>query len=451
MRGAVRLATSLPSYASFQICSFMAEDPEGIRRRVDQQQLRRQLHEVFGPFDQFAEYVSGSGSSGPSAMMRHGVVQIPTTPVVSSRSRLPVGGSSSPINQQSTQQLLQSMQNLVTSPPIQPIQLCTPFALKKDYLNTEPSSSTRSVVDGNDNYNKKKRKNRTVNSDSETDRERDKRKRTRDCSNDHDNAANASTSRGRRNTEDERLRALFGEDGDEDRKEPPDKPVSPDSGVHSTENDPGDENDMSAQNILSMITKLSPPLSPIRLRPKDKKSERETREKENREKEERSRKDLERREKEQREREAAERKEQERKDKEEREKKEREIANVKRKKERKKSVKRMIDEKKTKKKKRKKNDDEQKRNEKRLVYVHFKLVYIISFCSFRRKSLNSLTDFIVVLFQDGNEKDLEKKEIRREKERKEDKEKKKEKRDREKRRESETDFAKKGIHQEMAR
>ncbi|KAK6010799.1 hypothetical protein OSTOST_24134, partial [Ostertagia ostertagi] len=80
------------------------------------------------------------------------------------------------------------------------------------------------------------------------------------------------------------IRTLFG--NDVERKEPPDKAISPDSGVHSAENDPGDENDVhSAQNIINLITKLSPPLSPIKQRPSDKKAERERKEMETKEKE----------------------------------------------------------------------------------------------------------------------------------------------------------------------
>ncbi|PIO61956.1 hypothetical protein TELCIR_16505 [Teladorsagia circumcincta] len=57
----------------------MAEDPEISKRRHEQQQLRKQLHEVFGPFDQFCEYVAGTTSAGSSGIMRHGVVQVSTT------------------------------------------------------------------------------------------------------------------------------------------------------------------------------------------------------------------------------------------------------------------------------------------------------------------------------------------------------------------------------------
>ncbi|WKX99915.1 hypothetical protein Q1695_014634 [Nippostrongylus brasiliensis] len=91
----------------------MAEDAEISKRRHEQQQLRRQLHEVFGPFDQFCEYVAGTTSAGSAGIMRHGVVQvkIPTPLPSSSRSTVPTTSSapsSSSTPQQSTQQLLQA-------------------------------------------------------------------------------------------------------------------------------------------------------------------------------------------------------------------------------------------------------------------------------------------------------------------------------------------------------
>ncbi|VDM57699.1 unnamed protein product [Angiostrongylus costaricensis] len=136
----------------------MPEDPDLSRRRIEHQQLRKQLNEVFGPFEQFCEYVAGTASAGSSGIMRHGVVQ--------------------------------SMQNLVTS-PIRPIQGLS-FSFNQELL---------------------------------------------------------------------------------------DKGISPDSGVHSAENDPGDDSDIhSAQTIINIITKLSPPLSPIKKRPSDKKVERERKE-----------------------------------------------------------------------------------------------------------------------------------------------------------------------------
>nr|CDJ94475.1 Dper\GL26297-PA [Haemonchus contortus] len=272
----------------------MAEDPELLKRRHEQQQLRKQLHEVFGPFDQFCEYVAGTTSAGSSGIMRHGVVQIPTTPLTpSARSSMPAtsSASTSTTPQQSTQQLLQSMQNLVTS-PIQPLQ-GLPFC-NRDYLNTAPSSSTHSAPDTESSAKKGKR-HRTMDSDSEVDR--DKRRRRNEEAR---TSETPSTSRSNppSSSNSDSIRALFG--NDVDRKEPPDKGISPDSGVHSAENDPGDENDVhSAQTIINLITKLSPPLSPIKQRPSDKKAERERREMEIREKE---RIEQQRREKEERER-----------------------------------------------------------------------------------------------------------------------------------------------------
>ncbi|KJH41714.1 hypothetical protein DICVIV_12308 [Dictyocaulus viviparus] len=57
----------------------MPEDPDISKRRIEQQQLRKQLHEVFGPFEQFCEYVAGATNAGSSGIMRHGVVQISMT------------------------------------------------------------------------------------------------------------------------------------------------------------------------------------------------------------------------------------------------------------------------------------------------------------------------------------------------------------------------------------
>ncbi|EPB75874.1 hypothetical protein ANCCEY_05034 [Ancylostoma ceylanicum] len=132
----------------------------------------------------------------------------------------------------------------------------------KDYLNTAPSSSTHCSSDGHDSSAKKGKRNRAMDSDTEV--EREKRRR-----------------------------------GKDDSRDPPDKGISPDSGVHSAENDPGDENDVhSAQTIINLITKLSPPLSPIKQRPSDKKAERERREAELKERERRAREREEAREKE---------------------------------------------------------------------------------------------------------------------------------------------------------
>ncbi|VDL78417.1 unnamed protein product [Nippostrongylus brasiliensis] len=225
----------------------MAEDAEISKRRHEQQQLRRQLHEVFGPFDQFCEYVAGTTSAGSAGIMRHGVVQV------------------------------KSMQNLVTS-PIQPLQ-GLPFSCNREYMHTAPSSSTHSAPDAADSPAKKGKRHRAMDSDSEV--ERDKRRRR-----------------------------------NEEVREPPDKGISPDSGVHSAENDPGDENDVhSAQTIINSLTKLSPPLSPIKQRPTDKKAERERKEMEAKERERRAR-----------EKEEAERAETQRKEREERERHEREQA-----------------------------------------------------------------------------------------------------------------------------
>ncbi|KAL6727800.1 hypothetical protein Aduo_009644 [Ancylostoma duodenale] len=291
----------------------MAEDPDLSRQRIEHQQLRKQLNEVFGPFEQFCEYVAGTNSAGSSGIMRHGVVQIPTTPGLSSRSTLPTSApSNTPTTQQSTQQLLQSMQNLVTS-PIQPLQ-GLPFSCNRDYLNTAPSSSTHCSSDGHDSTAKKGKRNRAMDSDTEV--EREKRRRGKD-----DSRSTGMPGTSRSNTHpssnSDGLRALFGDTVD--RKDPPDKGISPDSGVHSAENDPGDENDMhSAQTIINLITKLSPPLSPIKQRPSDKKAERERREAELKERERRAR--------EREEAERRERLERERREKEERMRQEKEQA-----------------------------------------------------------------------------------------------------------------------------
>ncbi|KAK5979460.1 hypothetical protein GCK32_002630 [Trichostrongylus colubriformis] len=261
----------------------MAEDPELSKRRHEQQQLRKQLHEVFGPFDQFCEYVAGTTSAGSSGIMRHGVVQIPTTPLaLSTRSTLPATSSatssSTTTTQQSTQQLLLSMQNLVTS-PIQPIQ-GLPFSCNRDYLNTAPSSSTHSAPDSDSSAKKGKRQ-RTMDSDSEVEKDK-RRRRTEEART--SGAPSSSRSNPPPPSNSDSIRVLFG--NDVERKEPPDKGISPDSGVHSAENDPGDENDIhSAQTIINLITRLSPPLSPIKQRPTDKKAERERKEMETKEKE----------------------------------------------------------------------------------------------------------------------------------------------------------------------
>ncbi|ETN68180.1 hypothetical protein NECAME_15976 [Necator americanus] len=262
----------------------MAEDPDLSRQRIEHQQLRRQLNEVFGPFEQFCEYVAGTNSAGSSGIMRHGVVQIPTTPVLSSRSALPSSApSTSSAAQQSTQQLLQSMQNLVTS-PIQPLH-GLPFSCNRDYLNTAPSSSTHSAPEGNEVSAKKGKRNRTMDSDSEVEKEK-RRRRKEDSKSSGMPGTSRSNTHSSNNSDG--LRALFGDGAD--RKDPPDKGISPDSGVHSAENDPGDENDVhSAQTIINLITKLSPPLSPIKQRPSDKKAERERREVELKERERRAR------------------------------------------------------------------------------------------------------------------------------------------------------------------
>ncbi|KAK6024841.1 hypothetical protein OSTOST_09281, partial [Ostertagia ostertagi] len=210
----------------------MAEDPEISKRRHEQQQLRKQLHEVFGPFDQFCEYVAGTTSAGSSGIMRHGVVQLPTTPLTpSARSTLPTtssSASSSTAPQQSTQQLLMSMQNLVTS-PIQPLQ-GLPFSCNRDYLNTAPSS-THSAPD-TDNSAKKGKRHRALDSDSEVDR--DKRRR---------------------------------------RNEEVRTSVAPSTSRSNPQSSNSDS-----------IRTLSPPLSPIKQRPSDKKAERERKEMETKEK-----------------------------------------------------------------------------------------------------------------------------------------------------------------------
>ncbi|PIO61955.1 hypothetical protein TELCIR_16504, partial [Teladorsagia circumcincta] len=168
------------------------------------------------------------------------------------------------------------MQNLVTS-PIQPLQ-GLPFSCNRDYLNTAPSSSTHSAPD-TDNSAKKGKRHRALDSDSEVDRDK-RRRRTEEVR----TSGAPSTSRSNpQSSNSDSIRTLFG--NDVERKEPPDKAISPDSGVHSAENDPGDENDVhSAQNIINLITKLSPPLSPIKQRPSDKKAERERKEMEIKEK-----------------------------------------------------------------------------------------------------------------------------------------------------------------------
>ncbi|VDO83292.1 unnamed protein product [Heligmosomoides polygyrus] len=314
----------------------MAEDAETSRRRHEQQQLRKQLHgqfassasppflgvfatawlpsgcaahpvrllplafckenphpplEVFGPFDQFCEYVAGTTNAGSSGIMRHGVVQIPTTPLVLPARSTTMPATSSSTNsstpQQSTQQLLH------------------------EYLNTAPSSSTHSAPDSADSSAKKGKRHRTMDSDSEL--ERDKRKRRNEEARNSGMPGTSRSSTQPTSTSDS-IRTLFG--NDTERKDPPDKGISPDSGVHSAENDPGDENDVhSAQTIINLITKLSPPLSPIKQRPFDKKVERERKEMEGKERERRAK-----------EREETERQEQQRKEKEEREQHEKEQA-----------------------------------------------------------------------------------------------------------------------------
>ncbi|KAK6042899.1 hypothetical protein COOONC_19595 [Cooperia oncophora] len=170
-----------------------------------------------------------------------------------------------------------------------------------DYMNTAPSSSTHSAPD-TDSSGKKGKRYRTMDSDSEVDR--DKRRRRNEESK---LQAPAALTRNPSSNSDS-IRALFG--SGVERKEPPDKGISPDSGVHSAENDPGDENDVhSAQNIINLITKLSPPLSPIKQRPFDKKAERERKEMEIKEKERLEQQRKEKEERERQEREQAEREE----------------------------------------------------------------------------------------------------------------------------------------------
>uniref|UniRef100_A0A0K0DG17 AF-4_C domain-containing protein n=1 Tax=Angiostrongylus cantonensis TaxID=6313 RepID=A0A0K0DG17_ANGCA len=223
----------------------MPEDPDLSKRRIEHQQLRKQLNEVFGPFEQFCEYVAGTASAGSSGIMRHGVVQ--------------------------------SMQNLVAS-PIRPIQGLS-FSFNQD-CHTSEASSTHSAPEASSNLVKGKRHRMQ---DSDTEVERDKRKRRDEDvmlyafpiqlpgipGTSRSNTRTLSTSDGHR--------TAF-RDGAE-RKELMDKGISPDSGVHSAENDPGDDNDIhSAQTIINIITKLSPPLSPIKKPPSDKKAERERKE-----------------------------------------------------------------------------------------------------------------------------------------------------------------------------
>ncbi|RCN41531.1 hypothetical protein ANCCAN_12519 [Ancylostoma caninum] len=269
----------------------MAEDPDLSRQRIEHQQLRKQLNEVFGPFEQFCEYVAGTNSAGSSGIMRHGVVQSPITDSHYTGIILTIYAADFCSFQyaydaavySTTSTALQSMQNLVTS-PIQPLQ-GLPFSCNRDYLNTAPSSSTHCSSDGHDSIAKKGKRNRAMDSDTEV--EREKRRRGKD-----DSRSTGMPGTSRSNTHpssnSDGLRALFGDTVD--RKDPPDKGISPDSGVHSAENDPGDENDMhSAQTIINLITKLSPPLSPIKQRPSDKKAERERREAELKERERRAR------------------------------------------------------------------------------------------------------------------------------------------------------------------
>lgn len=149
--------------------------------------------------------------------------------------------------------------------------------------------------------------------DSDSELERDKRKRRNEEARNSGMPGTSRSSTQPTSTSDS-IRTLFG--NDTERKDPPDKGISPDSGVHSAENDPGDENDVhSAQTIINLITKLSPPLSPIKQRPFDKKVERERKEMEGKERERRAK-----------EREETERQEQQRKEKEEREQHEKEQA-----------------------------------------------------------------------------------------------------------------------------
>ncbi|KAK6058684.1 hypothetical protein COOONC_03742 [Cooperia oncophora] len=94
-----------------------------------------------------------------------------------------------------------------------------------DYMNTAPSSSTHSAPD-TDSSGKKGKRHLELQAPAAL---------TRNPSSNSDS-----------------IRALFG--SGVERKEPPDKGISPDSGVHSAENDPGDENDVhSAQNIINLI------------------------------------------------------------------------------------------------------------------------------------------------------------------------------------------------------
>ncbi|KAJ1365528.1 hypothetical protein KIN20_025889 [Parelaphostrongylus tenuis] len=275
----------------------MSEDPDLSRRRIEHQQLRKQLNEVFGPFEQFCEYVAATTNAGSSGIMRHGVVQIPTTSaVLSTQSVMPLASGQTPVttNQHSsTQQLLQSMQNLVTS-PIRPIQELS-FSFNREHHSSLASSSTRNAVETSESSTKLKR-HRAQDSDSEF--ERDKRKRRNE---DFPGLPGTSRSNAHPLFSSESRQMVF-EDGAE-RKELRDKGISPDSGIHSTENDPGDENDIhSTQTIINLITKLSPPLSPIKQRPSDKKAERERRELEIKERQRKKHYELERKDEEERER-----------------------------------------------------------------------------------------------------------------------------------------------------
>ncbi|KJH41715.1 hypothetical protein DICVIV_12309 [Dictyocaulus viviparus] len=165
-----------------------------------------------------------------------------------------------------------------------------------DYIDHAPSSSTHSAPETSNCSNKKVKRHRMQ--DSDTELERDKRKRRND---ELSGMPGTSRSNAHSSSNSDYGRTMLRENVE--RKDPPDKGISPDSGVHSTENDPGDENDIhSAQTIINLITKLSPPLSPIKQRPFEKKAERERKELEMRERERKERYESQMREEEERER-----------------------------------------------------------------------------------------------------------------------------------------------------
>ncbi|PAV91854.1 hypothetical protein WR25_15607 [Diploscapter pachys] len=286
---------------------------------IDEAQIRSRLEDIFGRYNDFVSVVQNfrNGKNGVYGIVREGRPSSSryngshrSVKAAGSGARsLPNGTStgnyaSSGLDSNdasrlpSPQQCLQSMQNLVNSPPLEHIS-AAPF-ISRDYRNLNPSSSTRSAPD-EDAYKTKKRERNRDSSDTEPEREKRKRARLEEDEREsklrHEDQP-AVVRLQRETSEDPAIKDLFEDDQfEEPNSNKPSTSVSrkndqlqsglpqlsPDSGIHSAENDNGEGDDSTnvGQKLELFISGLSPrgQLSPIRIKPVERlKAERDRKE-----------------------------------------------------------------------------------------------------------------------------------------------------------------------------